>query len=661
VWGAGFQKKKTVPESGLEGNGASADSASVALALAGASREEADLFLKKHGALADDQRLHLHEQLTQIHLNIFEKWLGVLLRLATLCVGLAAATGVGMIVWDAAHSNGLVIEPFAVPLDMATKGLSGEVIASQMLDKLAVMQDATDSARPPQSYANNWGNNIKVEIPETGVSIGELQSFLKAWLGHDTHISGEVWRTQTEIAVTARQNGEAGATFFGPESDLDALMQKAAEHIYSVTQPYRYANFILAQTGSARGSARATAIYRKLLAAPSALEQAWAWNGLGTLESGPNPLLSMYYYAKSIEAKADFSPGYAGLGFEEYFLGRYESSLSHHLAGKRLLDRTYVSDVNPSQLPVRRTKNEALVAMERGDLKESLRYFKISAQSPRFANLNHDQFPRGAFGALGRLHDGGGVRGYMLDLGISSIEQRFGSMWAVAVDGGLEDWPSILQIEKAVPEGTRQRLYQTYPGVLATISLAHAYSGDPKGAEILVEHCDLNSDDCMIARGQIATFQGEPGRADYWFARVAKAEPSVPFADYAWGRSLLDHGKPDDAIAKFTLGNQKGPHFADPLEGWGEALMAKNQSHLALAKFGEAEKYAPNWGRLHLKWGEALVYAGKKDEAAEQFSRAARLDLTPAEKSELAAWVAGPISNRKEGHAKDRHRISDFA
>ena len=47
------------------------------------------------------------------------------------------------------------------------------------------------------------------------------------------------------------------------------------------------------------------------------------------------------------------------------------------------------------------------------------------------------------------------------------------------------------------------------------------------------------------------------------------------------------------AIAKFTLANQKGQHFADPLEGWSEALMAKNQSHLALAKFEEANKYDP--------------------------------------------------------------------
>ena len=99
---------------------------------------------------------------------------------------------------------------------------------------------------------------------------------------------------------------------------------------------------------------------------------------------------------------------------------------------------------------------------------------------------------------------------------------------------------------------------------------------------------------------------------------------------------MLTRGQPDAAIEKFTLANQKGPHFADPLEGWGEALMAKNQSHLALAKFAEADKYAPNWGRLHLKWGEALVYAGKRDDAKAQLARAATLDLTPSEKTELA-------------------------
>ena len=130
--------------------------------------------------------------------------------------------------------------------------------------------------------------------------------------------------------------------------------------------------------------------------------------------------------------------------------------------------------------------------------------------------------------------------------------------------------------------------------------------------------------------------KGDHARADWWFAQSEAQTPSLPLTDLWWGQALLKRGKPDDAIAKFTVANQKGPKFADPLEGWGEALIAKSQSHLALAKFDEADKYAPNWGRLHLKWGEALVYAGKPAEAKAHFARAAQLDLTPSEKSELA-------------------------
>ena len=65
--------------------------------------------------------------------------------------------------------------------------------------------------------------------------------------------------------------------------------------------------------------------------------------------------------------------------------------------------------------------------------------------------------------------------------------------------------------------------------------------------------------------------------------------------------------------------------------------MAKNQSHLALAKFAEAVKYAPNWGHLHLKWGEALAYAGKRNEGRAQYQIASTMDLSVADKAELAS------------------------
>ena len=168
------------------------------------------------------------------------------------------------------------------------------------------------------------------------------------------------------------------------------------------------------------------------------------------------------------------------------------------------------------------------------------------------------------------------------------------------------------------------------------LALAQAHLGDFAAAERSIAPTRGDCYPCLIARAQIAEMQGQRGRADFWFTKATAAGPSLSFAFEAEGRALLGRRKPDDAIARFTIANQKTAHFADPLEGWGEALMAKNQSHLALAKFAEAEKYAPNWGRLQLKWGEALTYAGKKDEAAKHFARAALADLTPSEKSELA-------------------------
>ncbi len=166
------------------------------------------------------------------------------------------------------------------------------------------------------------------------------------------------------------------------------------------------------------------------------------------------------------------------------------------------------------------------------------------------------------------------------------------------------------------------------------LALAKAHLGDLAGAQALIAATPLDCYDCERIRGQIAALAGQQAQADAWFTRAIHERGAPPGAD--WGQALLSRGQPDVAIEKFKLANEKGPHFADPLEGWGEALMAKNQSHLALAKFAQAEKYAPNWGRLHLKWGEALVYAGKRDEAKAQFARAAALDLTPPEKSELA-------------------------
>jgi hypothetical protein len=84
--------------------------------------------------------------------------------------------------WSAAHDSGLVIEAFSVPPDMANRGLTGQAVAAALQDRLSAMQDATDSARPASSYAHNWGDDIKVQIPDTGISISEFYRVLTASL-----------------------------------------------------------------------------------------------------------------------------------------------------------------------------------------------------------------------------------------------------------------------------------------------------------------------------------------------------------------------------------------------------------------------------------------------------------------------------------------------
>jgi tetratricopeptide (TPR) repeat protein len=207
------------------------------------------------------------------------------------------------------------------------------------------------------------------------------------------------------------------------------------------------------------------------------------------------------------------------------------------------------------------------------------------------------------------------------------------------IDSEAQDWAGVLSDADAIAP-----MLQKYPGMrtfLPTVAAplmayAEARLGRMSAAESRIAATPADCYDCLITRARIAESQGQHAQADGWFSRAVDGQKSIPIAYAYWGQALLERGDFDAAITKFTLANQKGPKFADPLEMWGEALVRQNRSDRALAKFAEAEKYAPNWGRLHLKWGEALVYAGKKDEAQKQFARAAALDLSPADKAELA-------------------------
>jgi len=637
-------------DTGAEAAAGGVDPAAVALAMGGASRETADAFLNDQRALISDQRRlvslqaeELSHELDLRHWSLWVRYASALLKLALeLSAGLlllALVTGISLMVWDASHADGLVIESFSVPPDMAQRGLTGQVVAGEILDRLIEIQNATISTRTGKSYAGGWGDDIKVEIPDTGVSIGEAYRFLRGWLGHESHVSGSVWRNQGNIVITVHSEGKS-VTVRGQESDLEGQMRKAAEGVFNLAEPYRYAVYLTTHSRDAEG----IAIFRDMVAAGSPADRAWGDIGLARALAANGQIDQMEGARLNREA-ATLDPknttAINNLAAGERGQSHLEASLRGYRAEMALLGRGDDREVGAVRLPVLQEMGTNLIGILLGAYGDSIPSIAQIIQSGSAGSYSALSFvlAQTEIGA----HDLAAARAITLDPARERqspvVTQANRLLLRGQIATALEDWRGVVAVGTAV-----ETLLKSYPAMrqrfLTSQIPLEAYAevrlGNIARAEALIAATPPDCDLCMLQRASIAQARGEPARADWWFARAVHSASSIPLVYSAWGEALLLRGDSDGAIAQFKLSNEKGPHFADPLEGWGEALMAKNQSHLALAKFEEAEKYAPNWGRLHLKWGEALVYVGKKVEARAQFDRAAGLDLTPSEKSELA-------------------------
>jgi tetratricopeptide (TPR) repeat protein len=641
--GAGVSEETTGAESASEGPGAGAGPVAVALALGGADREEANAFLRKQARLADLQAKELAHELELRHWSMLVRHLSGLLKL-TLEVGLAVAaialaSFLGAALWNAAHADGLVIESFSVPPDLAERGLTGQVIAGELLDRLTEINQSTLSARTGKSYAASWGDEIKVEIPETGISVAEAYRFLRRWLGHESHISGAVWHSQGGIVITARSDGKS-VTVTGPDADIGGQIQKAAEAVFGLAEPYRYGVYILRHGRNAE----AIAAFRQQAAAGPAEDRAWGLTGLAAAEASNGDIGDREVVQLDREAaELDPSNTYAliSLSSTERTLSRLENAANDARKLAELLGHAGDREISTfgTSLPIEQEMTANGIREFMGAYGEAiasianiLRSGNDGARPNLSTRLTIDEI---------RAHDLKAARGTPRER-----DRRFQpadrfALGKTQIDMNLaaaeQNWPQVVAAAVSANLLSKNRDMQELIRLTETPVQAYAEArlGRFGEAEALIATTPGDCDECMLMRARIAELQGQHARADWWFARVVHDAPSIPLMYATWGQALLERGQPDAAIAQFTIANRKGPHFADPLEGWGEALMAKSQSHLALAKFAEANKYAPNWGRLHLKWGEALYYTGRKDEARAQFARAAQLDLTPAEKSEL--------------------------
>jgi tetratricopeptide (TPR) repeat protein len=627
----------------------SMDSGLAAVALAAAKRRrrssqsdaKLDAFLEKQGRLIDLQTEHLHEQreliLSRLRWGRFSDRVKAAIQVMTALVGLAVALAIGAMAWRAHEDHGVTIAAFAVPPDFAQKGLTGQVVASQVLDRLADLEAKTVTARPASTYVNDWGGDIKVEIPETGVSLGELNRYLREWLGHETRISGEVIRTPTGVAVTARVGDAPGKRFDGAEADLDTLVQRAAEAVYSQTQPYRWAVYLASQ----KQRQAAIAAYRQLAKSGAVEDRAWAYAGLASQAiQDYRGIEAVRFAGDALRLNPRLYPAHFMFNESLDILGRTQAHLEATRRELALHRSGGMVGLTKAESADRQTFLKALEARSLGDYRTA----SSLSQGLAGASINME----GSAGAydpvalfadvLARDHDVTGSRRATAEIGEHSFTQRT----------VLDDWAGLA----ALADGARGNpaLGGVFLGLMARpAGLAYAHLGRFAEAEAVLASAYPTCDDCMIARGQVAALKGDWSAADRWFAEAERRAPSIPIADTAWSGALIDKGDPDAAIAKAAEAHRRGPHFADPLELWGEALARKGDLAGAVAKFAEADKYAPRWGRNHLRWGEALMLSGRYAEARRQYETANGLDLSKPDRASLDVLLARTATGRLHG------------
>ncbi len=455
-----------------------------------------------------------------------------------------------------------------------------------------------------------------------------------------------MWRDQGIIVITVHTEGDS-VTVKGPESDFDSQLRKAAEGVFNLAEPYRYAIYLTTHDRNVEG----IAIFRNLIAANSPVDRAWGDVGLArtlAADGQIDPSKGLQLNREAATLDPSNITAINNLAFSELGLSHLEASLRGYRAEMDLLGRGDDRDIGAVRLPILQELAANAIDTLFGAYGDAV---------PSVTRI----IESGGGGAAGSLssvlaqmeiaaHDLVAARAITLDPAHERqspiVTQESQLLLREQIATAEEDWRGVL-----ATAASADTLLKLYPAIrrrsvtnrLPLEAYAEARLGNFAGAEALIAATPPDCDLCTLQRARIAELRSEHARADWWFGRAVQSAPSIPMVYATWGEALLRRGDADGAIAKFKTASQKGPHFADPLEGSGEALMAMNQSHLALAKFAEAEKYAPDWGPLHLKWGEALVYAGKTDEAKAQFARAAQLDLTPSEKSELQKYSANRV------------------
>ena len=458
------------------------------------------------------------------------------LRMLTATAGLVTAAVVAVFVWSASQAHGLVVDPFSTPPSLAQDGVTGEVTATRLLDRLRDLESRSVTQRDQASFANSWGGDLKVDIPKAGVSLDQVQRYLRATLGHETHITGEISRTADGLTVTVRAGDAVGTAFSGRADDLDRLLELAANDIYRRTQPYRWGILMI----DSEHYAEAEATYRQLLTQGSPQDRAWAYNGYGiTLSWAGRPREALAVLQRARAADPSNGQVLFNVNTAMQRLGGEGEAYKARLAAIPLyMDRDAHGLSKATRLGTR-LMMEGQNLQARGDFTAARLRFEGATAAPQF---RQSLLVRGydAAATVG-LHQPALAHRLVGELELPPLTNGIRRQaWyearraAILADVEAADWP------RAAADIAEARRYATgYPDLqrrdLSFLTpmqaLVEARQGDLAAARATLVPTEADCDLCQRVRGVIAALAGDMAGARRAFAAARALAPMLPAAD----------------------------------------------------------------------------------------------------------------------------------
>jgi tetratricopeptide (TPR) repeat protein len=571
---------------------------------------ETAAYLRYQSKLIETQTQHLQaehalrlEHLRNILLEGKTRRLGLRLRVAIQCffafLAVVILIAFGVMVREAVSSRSVLVDEIDVPPSLEERQLTGRIVASRLVDELTKIQLATRSANEKRDIADAWSNEINVEVPETGISIGKINSILRTKLGHDQHISGDlVAFGERGLSLTIRGSEITPTTFSDADGDLEKLSHKAAEFVYANAQPGLWATYLVDLDRWQEAVAFCEAIIDR---APKmdvpVLYMNWAI-AIGATGGDYHEALGLAQ--KAVELKPDLWDAYDTIATIQYQLADEEAVLA---VGKSV---EKVAGGRPGKAP---EITYALPDTTVWDLRAIRNGMRADLVTPSASNTW--EFAAGPTLAAVEvwMHDLPEAERTLKTTRPSWDDPTFEAGVALVrglMKAELGDYQAAAtymdSFVKAYASPAVRWLYT--PDICFAAPIFEAAGQPSKADEIFATGGAYV--DCYRFRADILEGRGDHSGADAWYEKAIQLAPDLPAGYYSRGLTLAKRGDLAEAVKQLELANARGPHWAEPLKAWGDVLVKQGKTKEALVRYEEALKYAPKWKEL----------SGARDEAA---------------------------------------------